>query len=146
MVKAGAPTKYKKEYCQKVIDFMAQGYSFEAFAGSIGVCADTVFEWAKVHPEFSDSKKLAYERNRVFWETQGIDGLRSSKNNSFNATVWIFNMKNRFRWRDRVEHSGGIEIDGTRKKLEKLLLNPDLSSAARKLCLELSEDVDEDGT
>jgi hypothetical protein len=149
MAGQGRPSKYKKEFCQKLIDFMAKGFSFEAFSGHIEVNQDTLHEWAKRHPDFSEAKDMAFAKNREFWEALGINGIHNESwhqggSKSLNASVWIFNMKNRFKWRDRVEHSGGIETDGTRKKLEKLLLNPDLSSAARKLCLELSDDANEE--
>ena len=106
----GRPTKYKQEYCEKLIQHMAEGYSFESFAGVVEVNVDTLHEWAKVHEEFSDSKKIAFAKCQMFWERIGITnilniseslgpGMSSSK--SLNASAWIFNMKNRFKWRDK---------------------------------------------
>lgn len=54
---AGQPTKYKPEYCQALIEHMEKGGSFASFAAVARVCIDTVFEWAKIYPEFSDAKK-----------------------------------------------------------------------------------------
>ena len=100
----GQPTKYKKEYCQKLVDFMAQGYSFEAFAGHVSVDRDTIYEWANVHKEFSDAKKEAFSKSREFWEQIALKNLHlPHQGGSFNATVWIFNMKNRFGWKDNIE-------------------------------------------
>ncbi len=149
---AGQPTKYRKEYCQEVIDFMAKGYSFEAFAGHITVNVDTLHEWAKVHKEFSDAKRTAYEKSRLFWETMGIEGLhnttwhegKSGGSKSTNSAIWVFNMKNRFRWRDRVEHSGEIDTSGTREKLKKLLENPKHAAAARAVAEALADQDDND--
>ena len=100
-LKRGQPTKYKPEYCQELIDHMAKGYSFESFAGICNVDRDTIYEWAKVQPSFSDAKKRAFEQSRLFWERLGIAGSLGSPN--FNATPWIFNMKNRFNWTDRQQ-------------------------------------------
>lgn len=99
---AGAPTLYNPKYCDQLIEHMAEGYSFESFGGLIDVCRDTLFEWAKVYPEFSDAKNRAYELNRLFWEKIGIS---IAKNGEGNPTAWIFNMKNRFRkeWRDNQD-------------------------------------------
>ena len=104
----GRPTKYKPEYCQQLIDFMSDGFSLEAFAGKVSVTKDTVYQWRDKYPEFSDSIKVGFAKCRVFWEDMGKKGLFTDKEEKFNATVWIFNMKNRFGWRDQqsVELSG----------------------------------------
>jgi transposase len=101
--KLGRPSDYKPEYCNQLINFMAEGYSFEAFAGYIGKHKDVLYNWAKKNPDFNDAKKIAFARCQYFWERKGMEGMQ--KGRDFNATVWIFNMKNRFFWRDRTEVS-----------------------------------------
>lgn len=51
----GAPTKYKPEYCQQAMDYMAEGYSMTAFAGSIRVSRATINNWMAEHPEFLEA-------------------------------------------------------------------------------------------
>lgn len=108
----GRPSKYKPEYCDMLIEHMHAGFSYEAFAGSIGVCWDTLYEWEKVHPEFSEAKRYGIAKGMMTWEQIGMDGC-TGKIQGFNASTWIFNMKNRFRshWKDRTEteHSGEIK-------------------------------------
>lgn len=98
MMGRGQPTKYKPEYCERLIEHMKEGYSFEAFAAVVNVCEDTLYEWAKVQPDFSEAKKQAFSQSRYTWETNGMGS-------DMNPTIWIFNMKNRFpkQWRDRQE-------------------------------------------
>ena len=104
---AGRPTTYKDEYCQGVIDFMAKGYSFEAFAGSIDTHKDTLYEWCKVHPKFSDAKRLGFAKAQIFWEEIGLRGMWTEEGGpKLNTGNYIFQMKNRFKWTDRVEVSG----------------------------------------
>ncbi len=108
---SGRPSKYKPEYCKMLIDHMSTGLSFDSFAAVVSVNQDTLHEWAKVHEIFSESKKIAFANSLIFWEQQGIDGLYSTveysddgkplKSKSINASVYIFNMKNRFKWRDK---------------------------------------------
>ena len=105
----GRPTKYKPEYCEMLIEHMSGGLSFESFAGVINVNQDTLHEWVKVWPEFSEAKKLAFAKCQLWWEKVGISGLWSTKDSSFNTGVYCFNMKNRFKWTDKVEVSGGDE-------------------------------------
>lgn len=94
---AGRPTLYKPEYCEKLIEHMAEGLSYEAFAGAVRVSVDTLYQWEKDQPDFSEAKKIGVGVSRIFWEKMGIAGVHAEV---FNASVWIFNMKNRFRWRD----------------------------------------------
>lgn len=113
---AGQPTKYRPEYCEMLKEHMSKGYSFESFGAIVKSHKDTLYNWTKLFPEFSDAKKEAFELNRLFWEDQGLKGLweeteydekgKPLKTKKLNSTVWIFNMKNRFGWVDRVEHSG----------------------------------------
>lgn len=113
----GRPTIYEQRFCDLLIDHMEKGFSYESFAGLVGVSKQTIYDWEKANPEFLDSKKIGVEKSRLFWETQGIEGIyttetfeqdengsRSTKR-ALNSPVWIFNMKNRFKdeWKDKQE-------------------------------------------
>lgn len=82
---------------------MSEGYSFETFAAEVDTCKETIYAWTRKHPEFLDAKKRAEAKCQKWWEAQGRAGLFCGKDEKFNATVWIFNMKNRFYWRDAKE-------------------------------------------
>ncbi len=103
--KVGRPTIYKPEYCQLLIDHMKSGLSFECFGAAAGVSRDAVYRWANDIPEFAEAKRQAKDEGRLFWERKGVEGLIGNRENVFNSTVWIFNMKNRFpqEWRDNKE-------------------------------------------
>lgn len=115
---AGRPTKYPKskkkerELCEALIEHGRSGLSFETFGVSeeciriIGgyVVKDTLYNWLKIHPEFSDAKKAFTDLSRQFWEKIANDHLTHYKDGKqLNSTVWIFNMKNRFGWRDKID-------------------------------------------
>lgn len=117
----GCPTKYRPEYCDMLIDHMSAGYSFESFSAIVKTNRDTLFEWAKVHPAFSDAKRNAYDENLLFWEKAGIENLRNyGKESSFNSTVWVFNLKNRHNWRDNRDVVVQKEVTFTHKVKEEL--------------------------
>jgi len=118
MSKNGRPSKYRPEYDEQLINHMASGLSYLSFAGEIGVCEDTLFEWEKHHVSFSESKRLGFAKNRNWWEKMGnahITHVDSKFESSpkLNSTVFIFNMKNRFpkEWRDRTEVKSTVKID-----------------------------------
>lgn len=117
----GQPTKYRPEYCQMLVDHMTKGFSYETFGSTIGVARATVFNWEKDNPQFLDAKKRAFDNCQLFWEKIGIDNIVSLSKNvregnvsksvtkTLNTGAWIFNMKNRFRWTDRMEVTSNDE-------------------------------------
>jgi len=56
--KVGAPTLYREEYCERAVELMSDGYDITAFAGSIGVTRETVYEWMTRHGEFAHAVKI----------------------------------------------------------------------------------------
>lgn len=139
MAKRGRPSLYKPEYGALLIQHMAEGLSFEAFGGVVGVCARTLYDWEHAHPEFLQAKKNGETLCRLYWEKVGRDGLYNEviKDNdgctvtrSINATLWIFNMKNRFKWRDKSEDE--IREEGEASTL-KDLSDDELRAKLKKL-------------
>lgn len=124
----GRPSKYDPAYCEHVIDFLAQGYSITAFAGSVRVSRQTVYQWAEDHPEFSDALNIARAAAALWWENRLRDVAEGSEGS---ATAAIFGLKNRAAddWRDKqsLEHSGPdggpiqTEDTGARDRLASLL-------------------------
>lgn len=110
MAKPGQPTKYREEYCQLLIEHMSAGYSYETFGATIDVARSTVFNWEEQFPEFLDAKRKAFDKCQQFWETIGIQGIWNEPNGrTLNTGNYCFQMKNRFKWSDRVELSGDDE-------------------------------------
>lgn len=81
---------------------MARGLSLTAFAGVIGVCRDTLNEWQREHPAFSDAVKVAKAKRTLSLETD----LLSADSGSV-VTSRIFALKNAApdEWRDRKDHN-----------------------------------------
>jgi hypothetical protein len=125
----GRPSKYKPEYCQRIIDFMddenksedvyklfhdkENGVTehavcklpnfFEDFAHEIDVTCDTMLEWCKVHPEFSESYKKAKEIQL----RRMVKGMLAG---GLNTTGTIFALKNMHKWADRaINELSGVD-------------------------------------
>lgn len=136
----GRPSKYKEEYCERLIKHMATGLPYETFAAEIGVSRDVLYDWEKKHPEFLHAKKRARDMQYKALATTGMAGMvgkitivtnRKTRTVTrkingeevsetiveetfapgFNATAWIFFMKNCFGWRDIIEISEDDEVD-----------------------------------
>jgi len=63
----------------------------------LDVTRETLHEWARVHPEFSDAFKIARQIQEQRWIAGSLSG-------EFNPAFTIFFGKNVFRWQDRHEH------------------------------------------
>jgi len=97
------PTEYREEFCGRVIEMGRKGKSKAQIAAGLDVSRQTLDNWAAVHPEFLDAVKAARDLALAWWEDQGQTGLTAEK---FNATAFIFQVKNRFRddYADRTAH------------------------------------------
>ena len=106
----GRPTKYKKEYCRELEQHMNDGFSFESFGGKLGVTEKTLHNWKNKHKDFLQSYKRGRLKSMLHWEEMGHDMVLAGQGN---ATVWIFNMKNRFGWKDKqeIEQSGDLNVN-----------------------------------
>lgn len=106
---AGRPTAYKPEYCEQLLEHMAEGLSFESFAGVIGTCRRTLYYWTEQHEEFLHAKNAGQEKSQLFWE-KGMRALAFGKLAGGNAATMLFTMKCRFGWREADEEKGDITV------------------------------------
>lgn len=108
--KPGAPTKYRKEFhCDDFIRLAEQGKTLAQIAAAWKVNRDTVFEWAKVHKEFSDTIKRGRQLAEAWYMNVGqaamlgqakVDGVKVNVN--LGMFCWL--TKNMFHWTDRVDY------------------------------------------
>jgi hypothetical protein len=105
------PTEYKQEYCETIIEAGKQGKSIAWMASELEVNKDTIYEWARVHPEFSVALACARAHSQRWWEDAGQAGMDKP---GFGASVWSRSMAARFPedWRENkgVELSGGVKV------------------------------------
>lgn len=103
---AGRPTKYRPEYCEQIIEHMAEGASITSFAAQIRVSRSTITEWVDTYPEFSASVKIAKAQAAAWWESLARNNAITGQGN---ATLVIFGLKNMAAddWCDRreIDHS-----------------------------------------
>lgn len=135
---AGRPSKYDPKYNDQAFKLSLLGATDKELADFFEVNEDTINEWKKVHPEFSESLKRGkdeadanvgrrlYERALGFeHDSEEIKVISTGKYESSiervpvrkiyppDTTAAIFWLKNRqsSKWRDKhdIEHSGKIE-------------------------------------
>lgn len=101
--KLGRPSEYDAYYCDFVIEMGASGKSKAQMAAGLGISRQCMNEWEKQHKDFGDAVKAATDLSLAWWETTGQQNMVRQ---GFNATAYIFQMKNRFRadYRDTQDH------------------------------------------
>lgn len=96
-------------------------------AFALGVSKTTLNSWAANNPDFMDAVNEAVELAQGWWEYNGKKAVFGEVP-GFNATAFIFNMKNRFPddWRDRTQqeisgpNGGAIPITA----VERIIVRP----------------------
>lgn len=137
------PSKYKKEYCQEIINyFFIKPYRkekikkvkkdgsieeieidvandlplFSGFATEIGVNRETLRLWSEKFQEFGEAYQQAKELQRNILITNGLRGL-------YNTTFAIFTAKNITDMRDQqqLEFSGSLSLQDAREIAKEIL-------------------------
>ena len=104
----GRPTSYRSEYCPRIVALMAEGRSLDGCAPLLGVNPDSLYEWQKVHAEFSLAVRAGRAAATTFWENRLLAVAHGEPGNA-QAIQWA--LRNRSRaasgWHhdtQRVEH------------------------------------------
>lgn len=127
---AGRPSKYDPSFCAIVIAAGEEGKTLAGMAEALDVDRETLNNWRNAHPEFSRAVKRGLQKSQAWWEEQGriatfgaVDG--------FNATSYIFQMKNRFRedWNDTVKQEVNANVKHEGEGLTLLLAHLDAVSS-----------------
>lgn len=80
---AGRPTLYKDEYCDLILDLTENyGLSVYELAMRLKVNVDTLYEWEKHHPEFSEAFTRARDNSLAWSFKVGRQNLESRNFNS----------------------------------------------------------------
>jgi transposase len=113
----GRPTKYRPEMCEQAVAIFSEGGSKAEVCVALGINKDTLILWTgdSQHriPEFSEAIKRGLLKAEAWWEQKArmhlVDEPGQGK---LNTALWFINMKNRFGWRDQVDHnvSGTIKV------------------------------------
>jgi helix-turn-helix resolvase-like protein len=109
----GRPTTYDPSFCDRVIELGEEGKSKAQIARALGCSRKSMYLWMKVHPEFAEAMEEAEFAAMGWFEDVGQVGL--SMGNKFNASLYSYLMKNRFRafYSDKVDlaHSGTVQSE-----------------------------------
>jgi len=112
--KMGRPTKYKPEYCQKIIDYFTvepldkqnnpiPPPYIEEFCLSIGINKSTLHEWVGKYEDFSNAYSVAKAKQKQLMITNSLLGR-------YNASFAWRAMMNMHNWRERQDIDQNIKL------------------------------------
>ena len=98
---AGRPSKYDPAMCEAVIACGSEGMGKCEMAEVLGIHYETLEAYQAKHSEFSEAVKAALRKSQAWWERKGREATFGAIE-GYNATSYIFQMKNRFKedWAD----------------------------------------------
>ena len=73
MAKPGQPTKYKKRYCQDIIEFASEGKLPIIWSRELMVSQSTFAKWREAHPEFLQAWTLAKDIAQSYMTDVGTE-------------------------------------------------------------------------
>jgi hypothetical protein len=148
LTQLGRPTLYKDEYAEQARKYCLLGATDAELAEMFEVAEDTIYEWKKVHPVFSESIKkgkaqadanvadrlyqraMGYEHDEIDLRVVDKEIVQTPIRKIYapDPTAAIFWLKNRQRakWRDRVDQEvtgadgGPVQIE----KIERVVIRP----------------------
>lgn len=112
--------RLKEGWQTRFVEMGKEGCSDVEIRAEFGISDDLWYRWIAEDEEFSRTYKAAKIACHAKWEQMGRKMAFGQAEG--NPTTWIFNMKNRFNWRDKqdVEHSGQINhADMTEEEIER---------------------------
>jgi hypothetical protein len=97
----GRPTLYKPEYCDQLIEHMADGRSFESFGAKIDVSRATLYNWRETNKEFLDAFNVGQLKHFAWMEEKArahlVEHFQGPK---LNVGLFKLFMANIHGWRD----------------------------------------------
>lgn len=105
-------SKYKKEFAEELPQMFANGESVAEVCIQLGVTRRAFYDWVEKYPDFADAYQDGKMHAEAWWSKLGRAGAAGKVD--IQPTVWIFNMKNKFGWVDRIEQkTDHSSTDGT---------------------------------
>lgn len=106
----GRPPKITKKFADEasehLVGWFEQGFCIAEIAAELDISKPSYYKCKDISKKFFNAEKVGLAKSEAWWSKVGRAGAVGKVD--INCPVWIFNMKNRFGWKDRVEqqHTG----------------------------------------
>lgn len=91
--------------CEQVIEWGKQGKSRVWMAAHLDITHETLLQWAKEKPDFSEALTRANVLSQAHWEDLGHQCMVMNQGQTFSQSAWSRSMAARFpdHWREKAE-------------------------------------------
>jgi len=96
----GAPDKGAPTLQEKILSLYSEGASDVEVAAALGLSERRFAQMYEELPAFAKIVDLGRTKEKAWWYHVGRRNLTSK---TFQGTTWNMNMKNRFKWADKVD-------------------------------------------
>ena len=146
------PNSGTHSWAKEIIEHYREGYSDAEVAAAMSITTRAFNEMLADNPTFSKLVEFGRTLSLAWWESQSRKNIN---NKSFNTPLWVFTMKNKYGWADKIETTNSNEntdlsLDQLRseinRKLKKLSKEnmPELTDAMKVLKPVETKEQDED--
>lgn len=106
----GRPRKHPTDKdCRKVVELMSEGFSKVGIWTELNISRQLFYDWCERDADFYEAVKEGEALSEKWWRDLSREAALG-KIDKFNATAWVFNMKNRFGWTDRQEVKSSVSL------------------------------------
>lgn len=131
----------QKDWSERILDLYREGYADVEVAAELKLPVREFYEQTRKNAAFGRLVDYGRTLSEAYWVSQG---RKSLKDKTFNASVWVFNMKNRFGWAEKSEQvdrgdNKAYNLDELKQKLSNDALEfikanaPELVEARKNL-------------
>lgn len=128
-------------WAKEIVEFYKQGYSDAEVAASMNITMRQFNSMLADNPTFNKLVEFGRTLSLAWWESQSRKNIG---NKSFNTPLWVFTMKNKYGWADKIETTNANEnvdlsLDQLRSEISRKLNKlkdentPELTDAMRVL-------------
>jgi hypothetical protein len=98
----GRPTKKTEQRTEALLQSLRAGASRQRAAALAGIHRDTLYEWMKQDPAFSD----AIEKAEGDAEVRNVAIIQRAADTTWQAAAWWLERKHKAEWSSRIEQTG----------------------------------------
>ena len=129
---------------------MSEGRSLDGCAALLGVHPDSLYEWQKVHGDFSEAVRAGRAAATAFWESRLLDIAQGGSGNA-QAVQWA--LRNRSRAASGWDHAhakvevsgpngGALQVQTEPMAIDARLLTPDQRIVLKQALLAMKEQAE----
>lgn len=110
-------------WATELVDYYRQGYSDAEVASAMNITMREFNRMLNDNATFSKLVEFGRTLSLAWWESQARKNIN---NKSFNTPLWVFTMKNKYGWADKVEtnninENANMSLDAVRAEVDKKL-------------------------